>query len=136
MAAVNQPNAALDNDPYVSQWPEMRPFWAAAAEGRFLMPRCAACGKYHWHPRAVCPFCRSQKIEWIESEGKGEIFSYSVARTWNPPHAVAFVKSDEGPVILTRIVDCDFAALKIGMRVRVKLTVVDGGRSMPFFAPE
>ena len=128
--------AAWENDPYVMPWPEMRPFWAAAAEGKFLMPKCGACGKYHWHPRALCPFCRSDRIEWIESPGRGTIFSYSIARTWNPPHANAFVKTNEGPVILTQIVDCDFKALRIGLPVKGKLMAVEDGRTMPFFAPE
>ncbi len=133
---ANEQLKAWETDLNVSQWPEMRPFWSAAAEGRFLMPKCGDCGKYHWHPRAVCPFCRSQKIEWIESPGRGTIYSWSVARTWNPPHAVAFVTTEEGPVILTKIVDCDFSKLRIGLPVRVKLTQVEAGRTVPFFALE
>ena len=31
---------------------ESQPFWDAAAEGRFLIKRCTACGKAHWYPRA------------------------------------------------------------------------------------
>jgi uncharacterized OB-fold protein len=130
------PLKTWETDPFVTPWPEMRPFWAAAAEGRFLMPKCGDCGKYHWHPRAVCPFCHSQKIEWIESPGRGTIFSFSIARTWSPPHAIAFVKTQEGPVILTQLVDCDFDALRIDLPVRVKLAPVEDGRSMPFFTPE
>jgi len=136
MATDNLARQSWETDPFVTPWPEMRPFWAAAAEGRFLMPKCGDCGKYHWHPRAVCPFCHSQKIEWIESPGRGTIFSYSIARTWSPPHAIAFVKTQEGPVILTQLVDCEFDALRIDMPVRVKLAPVEDGRSMPFFTPE
>ena len=136
MATGNVTQQAWETELNVSQLPEMRPFWSAAAEGRFLMPKCGDCGKYHWHPRAVCPFCRSQKIEWIESPGRGTIYSWSVARTWNPPHAVAFVQVAEGPIILTKVVDCDFAKLRIGLPVRVKLTAVEAGRTVPFFAPE
>ena len=136
MATEKLSRQAWEEDPYVTPWPEMRPFWAAAAGGRFLLPKCGDCGKYHWHPRALCPFCRSDKIQWIESPGRGTIFSYSIARTWSPPHAIAFVKTLEGPVILTQIVDCDFAALRIDLPVRVKLAPVEGGRSLPFFTPE
>jgi len=127
--------AAWESDPYVVPWPEMRPFWAAAAEGRFMMPRCIACQKYHWHPRPLCPFCRSSDIELVESRGQGTIYSYGIACTWTPPHAVAFVETHEGPVILTKIVDCDLAELRIGLPVRVKLMPVTGGRSLPFFTP-
>lgn len=127
---------AWEKDPFVYPWPEMRPFWAAAAEGKFLMPKCGACSKFHWHPRAICPFCHSNKIEWIESEGRGTIFSFSIARYFSPQHANAFVKTKEGPVILTQLVDCTFEELRIDMPVRVKLAPVPEGRTMPFFTPE
>jgi uncharacterized OB-fold protein len=133
MASETFTAQSWDTDPYVTPWPEMRPFWEAAAAGRFLMPRCEACGQYHWHPRAVCPFCRSNKIAWIETAGRGTIFSYSVARTGPAPEVVAFVKTSEGPIILSKIVESDVTALRIGLPVHVKLIPVDGGRSMPFF---
>ena len=136
MATDSQSKQAWEQDPYVTTWPEMSPFWAAAAAGTFLMPKCGDCGKFHWHPRAVCPFCRAQHIEWIESPGLGTIYSFSIARTWSPPFANAFVRTQEGPVILTQMVDCDFADLRIDLPVRVKLAPVEDGRWMPFFAPE
>ena len=43
---------------------ENEAFWSAAKEGRFTVPICGACGKAHWYPRAICPFCGSDKIEW------------------------------------------------------------------------
>jgi len=42
--------------------PETKPFWDAAREGRFLVPFCSACSKAHWYPRAICPFCTSDKV--------------------------------------------------------------------------
>lgn len=125
-----------ESDPYVTAWPEMRPFWAAAAEGRFLMPQCQECVRCHWHPRAVCPFCHSVRLTWIEASGLGTIFSYSIARTWSPPHVVAFVKTLEGPVILTQIVDSHVSDLQIGATVRAKMIPVKDGRSLPYFALE
>ena len=128
-------NASWEADPYVTYWPEMRTFWEAAAQGRFLMPQCQACGKYHWHPRAICPFCESDRIEFKPSEGKGTIFSYSVARTSTPSHVVAFVQVEEGPCILTNIVDCDINAVRVGQKVKVRFMKADEGRDMPAFAP-
>ena len=59
---------------------ESKPFWDAAAEGRFLIKRCNDCGQAHWFPRALCPFCFSDKTVWEESPGEGVIYSYSVMR--------------------------------------------------------
>ena len=37
--------------------PDSAEFAAAAKEGRFLIRRCTNCGKPHWYPRPLCPFC-------------------------------------------------------------------------------
>ena len=42
---------------------ETAQFWAKANEGQFTVPQCKACGKFHWYPRAYCPFCDSDKVE-------------------------------------------------------------------------
>ena len=52
---------------------DTEPFWSAAREHRFVVPTCRACGKAHWYPRAVCPFCGAEKIEWRAASGRGTI---------------------------------------------------------------
>ena len=45
-------------DEYVTAFPENLPFWRAAAEDRFVLPRCKACGKLHLasaRPLSVLP---------------------------------------------------------------------------------
>ena len=37
--------------------------------------------------------------------------------------------------MMTNIVDCDFAALKIGQEVKLKFIQTEGGPPLPFFAP-
>ena len=85
-----------------------KPFWDAAREGRFVVPVCSACGRAHWYPRAICPFCASDKIEWREASGRGTIYTFSVMRRVKEPYAIAHVTLAEGPTMLTNIVDCDF----------------------------
>ena len=36
-----------------------------------------------------------------------------------PPYAIAYVTLDEGPTMMTGIVDCDLDAIRIGQPVRV-----------------
>ena len=91
--------------------PETQAFWDAAAQGRFLVRRCTACGKAHWYPRPMCPFCWSEKTEWVEASGRGRIYSYSVMRRAPEPYVVAYVTLAEGPTMLTNLIDCDFDAL-------------------------
>lgn len=114
---------------------ESQAFFDAAKEGRFLIKRCRACGKPHWYPRAICPFCASEDTEWVESPGRGTIYSYSVMRRVPEPFALAYVKLDEGPMVLTNIVDCDFDALKIGQAVSVAFKPAENGLPVLMFKP-
>ena len=115
---------------------ETKRFWDAAAEGRFVLPKCAACGRTHWYPRALCPFCFSDRIEWQAASGKGTIYSYSVMRRAPVPYAIAYVTLAEGTTMMTNIVDCDFDALKVGQAVNLVFNPSDGGPPVPMFTPE
>src|ERR1700719_5061467 len=98
---------------------ENEAFWNAAKEGRFTIPICVACGKAHWYPRAICPFCASDKVEWRETSGKGTIYTFSVMRRVKEPYIIAHVKLAEGPTMLTNIVACDADDVQIGQAVTV-----------------
>ena len=115
--------------------PETKPFWDAAREGRFLVPFCAACGKAHWYPRAICPFCAGDKVEWREASGKGTIYTFSVMRRVKEPYAIAHVTLAEGPTMLTNIVNCDFDKLSIGQPVAIVFQETEGGPPVPMFKP-
>ena len=52
---------------------EGRSFWAAAAEGRLMLKGCEGCGRLHWYPRAICPFCFADATLWRAASGKGTI---------------------------------------------------------------
>jgi uncharacterized protein len=114
---------------------ESKPFWDAAAEGRFLIKRCNACGKPHWYPRVICPFCFSEDTAWEESPGEGVIYTFSVMRHAQNDYAIGYVTLDEGPAVMTNFVDCDLDALRIGQRVKVRFQPTEGGPPVPVFAP-
>lgn len=115
--------------------PATEPFFKAAKEGRFLIRRCKGCGKPHWYPRPVCPYCMGD-TDWVESKGQGSIYSVSVTRRAGPhPYAIAYVTLDDGVTMLTNIVDADLDTLKIGQRVQVTFKPAEGGGVMPMFKP-
>jgi hypothetical protein len=114
---------------------ENQPFWDAAAAGKFLVKHCAACGKTHYYPRALCPHCLSADTQWRESAGQGTIYSYSVMRRVPQPYAIAYVALDEGVTVMTNIVDADLDTLKVGQRVKVVFRASDGGITIPAFTP-
>jgi uncharacterized protein len=114
---------------------ETEAFWNAARARRFVVPTCSACGRAHWYPRAICPFCGSGKVEWREASGKGKIYTFSVMRRAKEPYAIAYVTLAEGPAMLTNIVDCDFDTLHIGQPVAVVFAETENGPPVPMFKP-
>jgi uncharacterized OB-fold protein len=116
-------------------FPETTPYWTAAAEGRLLVKYCNACGDYHFYPRALCPFCFSDKTEWRDAAGTGTIYSFSVTRRGEAPYAIAYVTLAEGPTMMTNIVDCDLDAIRIGQKVRLVFKPSENGQPIPMFTP-
>jgi uncharacterized OB-fold protein len=117
---------------------ETEAFWNAAREKRLVVPTCGACGKAHWYPRAVCPFCSAdaETIKWRAASGRGTIYSFSVMRRAKEPYAIAYVTLPEGPTMLTNIVDCDFDSLHIGQAVRLVFGDTENGPPVPLFRPD
>jgi uncharacterized OB-fold protein len=116
-------------------YPETRPFWVAASEGRLLVKQCDDCGEHHHYPRAACPFCGSERTQWRTASGRGTIYSFSVMRRAEVPYVIAYVTLDEGPTMMSNIVDADADAIHIGQAVKVKFSPSDGGPPLPVFAP-
>ena len=114
---------------------ETQHFWDAAAEGKLLIKKCTACGEPHFYPRTHCPFCFSDKTEWVQASGQGTVYTYSVMRRAPVPYAIAYVTLAEGPTIMTNIVDCDLDAIKIGQTVKLVFKPSEGGPAVPMFTP-
>ena len=115
--------------------PETKPFWDGCAAGKLLVPRCTACGKTHWYPRGLCPYCFSDRLEWITASGTGKIYSFSVMERTEVPYAMAYVTLAEGTTMMTNIVNCDFSKLEIGQDVTLKFVPSEGGPPIPMFTP-
>lgn len=113
---------------------ENKPYFDAAAQGRLVLKRCVACAEFHHYPRTLCPFCFSDKTEWREAAGTGTIYSFTVMRH-GTPFAAAYVTLQEGITMLTNLVDCDLATLRIGQTVRVVFRPTDGEALVPMFTP-
>jgi len=120
--------------------PAMNPgderYFEAAGEGRLLLKKCSDCGAFHHYPRGLCPFCFSDRVEWVEAKGTGTVYTYSVTRRAGPvAYCIAYVTLDEGVSMLTNIVDCDLDDVRIGQRVKVTFKRTEAGVAMPMFAP-
>ncbi len=132
---MNDKTNPWENDPFAAAYPETTEFWAAAAKGELILRTCNDCEKAHWYPRAVCPMCGSVNLKWQAASGKGKVYAFSPARRANPPYTLAYVTLDEGPTLMTNIIDIEPDAVTIGQAVQVKFQPADEGRMMPFFTP-
>jgi len=118
--------------------PEHKEYWEASQQGKLLIKKCDSCSEYHYYPRVNCPHCQSDQTSWVEAKGTGSVYTYSVMRH-GVPYAIAFVELDEGPKMMTNIVDCDLDAIHISQRVKVvfKQTGAEDklGPFVPCFTP-
>ena len=113
--------------------PSTKPFWDAAREGILMLGYCHDTQRHFWPPRGTSPFTLSPAVEMRAASGRGTIHSFTVMRVAEP-YVPAFVELEEGPRIFTNIVDCDFAALRIGMTVRLEWKRTEGA-PLPMFSP-
>lgn len=104
---------------------ETAEFWDACAAGRLALPKCDACGEFIWYPRLFCPFCASTAVTYTDVSGIGEVYSFTVMRRGDgrfrefAPYVLAYVRLDEGPTLLSNLVDMNPETVAIGMRVVV-----------------
>ncbi|HUP85425.1 MAG TPA: Zn-ribbon domain-containing OB-fold protein [Acidimicrobiales bacterium] len=116
-------------------------FWDATAEGRFLLKRCDDCGVVIWYPRFLCPDCSSTSTSWFEATGKGTVYSFTVPRRGNgayreaAPFIVAYVELEEGPRILTNLVDVAPESVAVGLAVEVVWHDTGEGNALYRFRP-
>ncbi|MCR9093994.1 MAG: Zn-ribbon domain-containing OB-fold protein [bacterium] len=105
---------------------ESRAYWEGAGRGELVLQRCRDCGVVQHRPRGLCASCLSDDIEHFVASGRGEVYTYSVVRQNQMPafakavpYVVSYVQLEEGPQLLTNIVDCDPDTVTIGMPVKV-----------------
>ncbi len=119
-----------------------QPFWDAAADHRLVVPRCTACGAYRFPPSPFCWNCRAQTVEWIEHDGAGEIYSFTVIRHAVIPDvrdalpvvaAVVELPGTGGCRVIGNVVDCDPSDVQIGLPVTLDWYDVREGTSVPIF---
>lgn len=121
--------------------PETERYWSAAADGRLLLRECLDCGLTYHYPRALCPDCFSEDVDWREAAGTGEVYSYSVTRSMSGwpeadlPLIVAYVELDEGPRLVTNL-DCDPDNVAVGTQVEARFADVNAADvAVPVFVP-
>jgi uncharacterized protein len=123
--------------------PETRHFWDGCRAGELRLQRCTDCdGDAYFPPRPFCPKCGSRNVEVFPASGRAVLWSYVINHRPRPdmgeaPYAIAVVKLDEGPTMMTNIVGCPQTpeALRLDMPLKVTFARQSDDISLPFFEP-
>lgn len=100
-----------------------RPFSAAAfdqyiAEHKLMVSRCTKCGGNYVPPRAICPKCHNDQMEWVDTVGRGTLAAFTVIYSGptfmveqgfdrKTPYISGIVALEEGAFISARITGID-----------------------------
>jgi len=122
--------------------PETLPFWEGARQHRLMLPWCTACDRPHFYPRAFCPFCLSDALEWRQASGRGRLHTYAInhrpAKGFTAPYVIAVIELDEGPRMLSNLITPGEPRpedLRIDMPVEVMFDNVTETVTLPKFRP-
>src|SRR6266568_4949971 len=113
-------------------------YFAGAARGELVLPRCDSCNRFVWYPEEECPHCGGRAFTWTV-----------VRRAFLPafedmvPFVTALVSLEEDPAvrIVSYIVDCEPDALAADLPVEAVFrplrfpTVPDRSVPVPMFVP-
>lgn len=121
--------------------PETRPFWEGTRRGELRLQRCDACAHVYFPPRPFCPKCAGRKVSWFKASGRGLLYSYVIHHRpvpgFTPPYSIAVVELQEGPRMLTNIVNCPQTpeALQLDMPLEVSFKQLTDEIALPVFQP-
>ena len=124
--------------PHVDE--ENRWFWEACARHELVLQKCAACGTIRFYPRALCAACLSSETRYVRASGRGKVYTFTVTHQNQAagfrdglPYVMAYVELEEGPRILTNIVQTPPDEVSIGMPVEVVFEDIDEALAIPKF---
>ena len=110
-------------------------YFDALAQGVFEIPQCLDCQKFHFFPRVCCPYCGSQVLEWVAPSGIGTVYSVTIVRArQGDDYTVVLVDLEEGPRLMSRVVEMPVEEVVIGMSVRARIDQTEDGPLLVFTA--
>lgn len=116
-------------------------FWEAVKKKKLVFQRCKECGEFLHPPRPMCHKCHSYDLEWVESTGKGTIYSWVVfTREVNPlyrvPFEVVLVEMEEkGVRMVSNMAEGNPEDIYKDMPVEVVFVDINDEWPLPMFRP-
>jgi uncharacterized OB-fold protein len=117
--------------------PTLEPFFDAARRGVLALQTCTSCGGHWFPPSATCPSCLGDSVEWVDTSGRATLWSWVVmhqpyfkAFKDLTPYHVVFVKLEEGPILVSALLDIDVADFEFDMPLEVDFVAM-GAEDLP-----
>lgn len=107
-------------------------FFARLEANIFEIPKCEDCGKYHFFPRVICPFCGSDQLQWVIPSGNGTVYSATTVRRTEGNYNVSLITLDEGPRLMSRVEGIQPDEVRIGLKVRAQILQQETGPLLVF----
>lgn len=105
-------------------------FHDALRDGKFLIQRSQSSGAYVFFPRAIAPGTGADDLEWVEASGKAVVHASTIVRRpakYGGDYNLTLVELEEGPRLMSRVVNIAPADVTIGMALKAKIIVPDFG---------
>jgi hypothetical protein len=122
--------------------PETEVYWEGCRKHELLLQRCTQCSEFQFYPRIICTNCASEDLEWVKGSGRGRVLTFAIVRravseayAADVPYVVALIQLDEGPTMMSNVVQCDPETVKIGSPVQVIFEDWSEEISVPQFRP-
>jgi len=122
--------------------PETAAFWEGCTNHILKIQCCDDCGHYQFFPRIFCTQCTSKQVSWVAVKGRGTVRSFTICRravskayAAEEPYVVALIRLEEGPTMMSNVVQCDPLDVKVGMPVEVMFEDWSDEIAIPKFYP-
>jgi len=105
-------------------------------EGRLMLQRSKASGRFVFYPRVAEPGSGARDLEWVEASGRGVVYSTTVVRAKPPApnYNVALIDLAEGVRLMSRVEGIEPEQVRIGLAVKAKI-VREGDSALLLFQP-
>jgi uncharacterized protein len=121
---------------------ETEKYWEGCRNHELLIQQCSNCGVHQFYPRMMCTNCSSRRMKWVRSSGRGKVVSYtsiyrapSKAYMEETPYVLAIIQLEEGPTMMSNIVQCKPEDVLVNMIVEVVFEDWSEEISIPMFRP-
>tara|TARA_B100000315_G_scaffold199522_1_gene191398 strand:+ start:1503 stop:1943 length:441 start_codon:yes stop_codon:yes gene_type:complete len=105
--------------------------------GEFCLQKCRSCGSHIFFPRAICPECGADELDWVAATGAGTVYSTSVIRQKperGGDYNYAIIDLAEGPRMVSRVENIPPEEVAIDMKVTARI-ITDEDRPYIVFDP-